>query len=231
MERIKIHESWKSLLKSHFESDYMRNLKDFLLSEKQKGKRIFPKGSHYFHAFDITPFTKVKVVIIGQDPYHGYGQAHGLCFSVLPGVRIPPSLVNIYKELTEDIGFIPPPHGFLQHWGCEGVLLLNTVLTVEEGRAASHRGRGWETFTDSVIDLINHQRKNIVFMLWGSAAQQKKDRLNHSRHLVLKAAHPSPLSAHHGFFGCRHFYKANEYLQSHGYTPIDWQLPFELNKI
>ncbi|AKK20617.1 uracil-DNA glycosylase [Candidatus Liberibacter africanus] len=225
MEEVKIHESWKVLLENHFQSDYMHNLKKFLISEKRKGKKIFPRGSHYFRAFDITPFNKVKVVIIGQDPYHGYGQAHGLCFSVPVGTRIPPSLVNVYKELKEDINFIPPAHGFLEHWGYEGVLLLNAVLTVEEGHAASHRGKGWEKFTDSVIDLINNKRKNIVFMLWGAASQKKQDILDHKRHLVLKAAHPSPLSAHHGFFGCRHFSKANQYLKEHGQTSINWQLP------
>ncbi|KGB27734.1 uracil-DNA glycosylase [Candidatus Liberibacter solanacearum] len=225
MEGVKIHESWKALLESHFKSDYMHNLKEFLLSEKRKGKRIFPKGSHYFHAFNITPFIKVKVVIIGQDPYHGYGQAHGLCFSVPLGIRIPPSLVNVYKELQEDVDFIPPIHGFLEHWGHEGVLLLNTVLTVEEGRAASHRGQGWEQFTDSVIELINKNRKNVVFMLWGASAHKKQDIIDNKRHLVLKAAHPSPLSARYGFFGCRHFSQANQYLQEYGQTPINWQIP------
>ncbi|CAL9915503.1 uracil-DNA glycosylase [Candidatus Liberibacter solanacearum] len=225
MEGVKIHESWKALLESHFKSDYMHNLKEFLLSEKRKGKRIFPKGSHYFHAFNITPFIKVKVVIIGQDPYHGYGQAHGLCFSVPLGIRIPPSLVNVYKELQEDVDFIPPIHGCLEHWGHEGVLLLNTVLTVEEGRAASHRGQGWEQFTDSVIELINKNRKNVVFMLWGASAHKKQDIIDNKRHLVLKAAHPSPLSARYGFFGCRHFSQANQYLQEYGQTPINWQIP------
>ncbi|XCD38580.1 uracil-DNA glycosylase [Candidatus Liberibacter asiaticus] len=225
MEGVKIHESWKSLLENHFQSEHMRNLKEFLLSEKRTGKRIFPRGSHYFRAFDITPFNKVKVVILGQDPYHNYGQAHGLCFSVPLGIRIPPSLVNVYKELQEDVNFIPPTHGFLEHWGHEGVLLLNAVLTVEEGRAASHRGRGWEQFTDSVIDLISNNHQNIVFMLWGASAQKKQDVLDHKRHLVLKAAHPSPLSASHGFFGCRHFSKANRYLQEHGKTTVNWQIP------
>ncbi|MFV0256538.1 uracil-DNA glycosylase [Candidatus Liberibacter solanacearum] len=225
MEGVKIHESWQALLESHFKSDYMHNLKEFLLSEKRKGKRIFPKGSHYFHAFNITPFIKVKVVIIGQDPYHGYGQAHGLCFSVPLGIRIPPSLVNVYKELQEDVDFIPPIHGFLEHWGHEGVLLLNTVLTVEEGRAASHRGKGWEQFTDSVIELINKNRKNVVFMLWGASAHKKQDIIDNKRHLVLKAAHPSPLSARYGFFGCRHFSQANQYLQEYGQTPINWEIP------
>ncbi|XCE14853.1 uracil-DNA glycosylase [Candidatus Liberibacter asiaticus] len=225
MEGVTVHESWKSLLENHFQSEHMRNLKEFLLSEKRKGKRIFPRGSHYFRAFDITPFNKVKVVILGQDPYHNYGQAHGLCFSVPLGIRIPPSLVNVYKELQEDVNFIPPTHGFLEHWGHEGVLLLNAVLTVEEGRAASHRGRGWEQFTDSVIDLISNNHQNIVFMLWGASAQKKQDVLDHKRHLVLKAAHPSPLSASHGFFGCRHFSKANRYLQEHGKTTVNWQIP------
>ncbi|MEG8098868.1 uracil-DNA glycosylase [Candidatus Liberibacter brunswickensis] len=226
MKEIKIHSSWKILLENHFKSDYMCNLKKFLVSEKIKGKRIFPLGSHYFRAFDITPFNKVKVVIIGQDPYHGYGQAHGLCFSVPIGIQIPPSLRNIYKELQEDIDFIPPVHGFLEHWGYEGVLLLNTVLTVEEGRAASHRGKGWEQFTDHVIELINDNHKNIVFMLWGSSSKKKQDLLDHNKHLVLTAAHPSPLSANNGFFGCRHFSKANKYLKNNGRTTINWQIPF-----
>lgn len=229
MSDVIIHESWKSLLDSNFDSDYMHNLKRFLVLEKKQGKRIFPKGSEYFRAFDITPFEKVKVVILGQDPYHGNGQAHGLCFSVLPGVSVPPSLSNIYKELQQDVNFIPPLHGFLEHWGHEGVLLLNTVLTVEAGRAASHRGRGWETFTDYVIKVINDQRQNVVFMLWGSFAHKKRDFLDHDRHLILKAAHPSPLSAHNGFFGCRHFSQANKYLQEHGHVKIDWQLPFDPN--
>ncbi|MBA5724038.1 uracil-DNA glycosylase [Candidatus Liberibacter sp.] len=224
MESVRIHESWKSLLESQFCSDYMRRLKDFLVSEKQKGKRIFPKGSEYFRAFDLTPLTAVKVIIIGQDPYHGYGQAHGLCFSVLPRVRIPPSLFNIYKELRDDVQFIPPAHGCLEYWAQQGVFLLNTVLTVEEGRAASHRGRGWEIFTDAVISLANEHRQHIVFMLWGASARKKKNLLDKNRHLILEAAHPSPLSAHNGFFGCRHFSQANKYLQDHGYMPIDWQL-------
>ncbi|AHA28051.1 uracil-DNA glycosylase [Candidatus Liberibacter americanus] len=226
MADVRIHESWKSLLDSNFNSDYMHNLKQFLVLEKKQGKKIFPKGSEYFRAFDITPFEKVKVVILGQDPYHGYGQAHGLCFSVLPGVRIPPSLSNIYKELEKDVNFVSPSHGFLEHWGHEGVLLLNTVLTVEAGCAASHRGKGWEIFTDYVIKLINDKLKNVVFMLWGSFAHKKNDFLDHSKHLILKTSHPSPLSAHNGFFGCRHFSKANKYLQDHGHVNINWQLPY-----
>ncbi|AGA64832.1 Uracil-DNA glycosylase, family 1 [Liberibacter crescens BT-1] len=224
MNDIILHESWKLPLLDEFCSSYMQDLKDFLLSEKKKGKRIFPKGSEYFRALDLTPLSRISVVILGQDPYHAYGQAHGLCFSVLPGIRLPPSLINIYKELKEDLQIIPPLHGFLESWARQGVLLLNSVLTVEEGRAASHQGKGWERFTDAVIRIINNQCEHVVFMLWGSYAQKKGEFLDKRRHYVLKAAHPSPLSAHNGFFGCRHFSKANEYLQAHDRVPIDWYI-------
>jgi uracil-DNA glycosylase len=222
---VKLEDSWKAALGDEFEKPYMQDLKEFLKAEKAAGKHIFPKGSEYFRALDLTPLDEVKVVILGQDPYHGAGQAHGLCFSVQPGVRIPPSLVNIYKELKSDLGIAPARHGFLEHWAEQGVLLLNSVLTVEEARAASHQGRGWEQFTDQVIRRVNDDCENVVFLLWGSYAQRKAAFVDASRHLVLKAPHPSPLSAHNGFLGCRHFSKANSYLEAQGLLPIDWQLP------
>ncbi len=222
---IALEESWKAALATEFDSTYMQQLKAFLLAQREGGKRIFPKGSEYFRALDLTPLSNVKVVILGQDPYHGLGQAHGLCFSVRPGVRIPPSLVNIYKELQTDLGIAPAKHGFLEHWARQGVLLLNSVLTVEESRAASHQGQGWEKFTDAVIRKVNDDCDSVVFMLWGSYAQRKAAFVDTSRHLVLKSVHPSPLSAHNGFFGSRHFSKANAFLEAHGRTPIDWTLP------
>lgn len=222
---IKLEESWKQVLQPEFNSGYMDELRSFLLSEKMAGKRVFPKGSEYFRALDLTPVDEVKVVILGQDPYHGSGQAHGLCFSVQPGVRIPPSLVNIYKELQSDLGIAPARHGFLESWARQGVLLLNSVLTVEEARAASHQGKGWERFTDAVIRSVNERVDHAVFMLWGAYAQKKAAFVDQSRHLVLKAPHPSPLSAHTGFLGCRHFSRANDWLESQGRSRIDWQLP------
>ncbi|MGM4982046.1 MULTISPECIES: uracil-DNA glycosylase [Rhizobium] len=222
---IKLEESWKEALSPEFESPYMQQLKSFLVEEKQRGKVIFPRGSEYFRALDLTPLDEVQVVILGQDPYHGSGQAHGLCFSVRPGVRIPPSLVNIYKELETDLGIPPARHGFLESWAKQGVLLLNSVLTVEESQAASHQGKGWERFTDAVIRKVNDECDAVVFMLWGSYAQKKAAFVDTERHLVLKAAHPSPLSAHNGFLGCRHFSKANAYLAENGREPIDWALP------
>lgn len=224
---VRLEDSWKAVLGDEFAQPYMRNLKDFLRAEKAAGKQIFPKGAEYFRALDLTPLDEVRVVILGQDPYHGAGQAHGLCFSVKPGVRIPPSLVNIYKELQSDLGIAPARHGFLEHWAQQGVLLLNSVLTVEEARAASHQGQGWERFTDAVIRAVNEDCEHVVFMLWGSYAQKKAAFVDGSRHLVLKAPHPSPLSAHNGFFGCRHFSQANDYLLSKGRNAIDWQLPSE----
>lgn len=224
---VRLEDSWKAVLGDEFAQPYMRNLKDFLRAEKAAGKQIFPKGAEYFRALDLTPLDEVRVVILGQDPYHGAGQAHGLCFSVKPGVRIPPSLVNIYKELQSDLGIAPARHGFLEHWVQQGVLLLNSVLTVEEARAASHQGQGWERFTDAVIRAVNEDCEHVVFMLWGSYAQKKAAFVDGSRHLVLKAPHPSPLSAHNGFFGCRHFSQANDYLLSKGRNAIDWQLPSE----
>jgi uracil-DNA glycosylase len=222
---IKLHPSWAEPLSGEFASLYMSDLKEFLLAEREAGKRIFPKGCNWFRALDLTPLDEVRVVILGQDPYHGEGQAHGLCFSVPDGVRPPPSLVNIYKEMRSDLGIAPPAHGFLEHWARQGVLLLNSVLTVQMGLAASHRDRGWERFTDAVIRLVNAKADPVVFMLWGSYAQKKAAFVDTSRHLVLKAPHPSPLSAHSGFFGCRHFSQANAFLEGHGRQPIDWALP------
>jgi uracil-DNA glycosylase len=222
---IKLHEGWLERLRGEFDQPYMADLKRFLEGEKGQGKRIFPKGCDWFKALDLTPPDKVKVVILGQDPYHGLGQAHGLCFSVPDGVDPPPSLRNIYKELESDLGIARPSHGFLEHWARQGVLLLNSVLTVEMGQAASHRDKGWERFTDAIIREVNALDHPVVFMLWGSYAQKKAAFVDSSRHLVLKAPHPSPLSAHSGFFGCKHFSKANAFLESKGLAPIDWALP------
>ena len=222
---IRLEDGWKAALEGEFSSEYMQALKAFLLNEKEAGKRIFPRGSEYFRALDLTPLDSVKVVILGQDPYHGAGQAHGLCFSVQSGVRIPPSLVNIYKELNADLGIPPARHGFLESWARQGVLLLNSVLTVQEGRAASHQGRGWERFTDAVIREVNTRVDHAVFMLWGAYAQKKAAFVDQSRHLVLKSAHPSPLSAHNGFLGSRPFSKANRWLEEQGKGAIDWSLP------
>jgi len=232
MSEVRLHESWLGPLGAEFEQPYMQGLKDFLLAEKAAGQRIFPKGSEYFRALDLTPLGQVRVVILGQDPYHGAGQAHGLCFSVKPGTQVPPSLVNIYKEMQADLGIAPARHGFLEHWAKQGVLLLNSVLTVRMGQAASHRERGWERFTDAVIAEVNRQQSPVVFMLWGSYAQKKAARIDSvdkgGRHLVLKAPHPSPLSAHNGFFGCRHFSQANAFLEGRGLPPIDWALPAQV---
>lgn len=226
---VKLHESWREPLADEFAAPYMAALKSFLTGERAKGKRIFPLASEWFRALDLTPLDKVRVVILGQDPYHGAGQAHGLCFSVKPGVPAPPSLVNIYKELRDDLGIDRPRHGFLEHWARQGVLLLNSVLTVEMGLAASHRDRGWERFTDAIIRLVNARSEPVVFMLWGSYAQKKAAFVDSVErggpHLVLKAPHPSPLSAHSGFFGCKHFSKANAFLRMQGLHPIDWSLP------
>ena len=226
---VKLHPSWRAALAGEFASPYMAALKSFLVAEKAAGKRIFPKGSAWFRALDLTPLDTVRVVILGQDPYHGEGQAHGLCFSVRPGVRPPPSLVNIYKELHADLGIARPVHGFLEHWAQQGVLLLNSVLTVEMGMAASHKDRGWEKFTDAVIRLVAAKETPVVFMLWGSYAQKKaafvEDVARGGRHLVIRSAHPSPLSAHNGFLGSRPFSKANAFLEAQGEAPIDWALP------
>lgn len=225
MPDIQLHDSWKAPLMPEFGSGYMVALKSFLMAEKAAGKVIYPKGTEWFRALDLTPLDKVRVVILGQDPYHGPGQAHGLCFSVKPGVRPPPSLLNIYKELESDLGLSRPRHGFLEHWAKQGVLLLNSVLTVEMAKAGSHSQKGWERFTDAIIRLVNDKPEPVVFMLWGSYAQKKAAFVDTSRHLVLKAAHPSPLSAHNGFLGCKHFSQCNVFITTHGQQPIDWRLP------
>ena len=221
---IKLHESWLTHLRSEFQLPYMQELKSFLREQKNLGKVIYPPGSQIFNALNTTPFSDVKVVVLGQDPYHGPNQAHGLCFSVLPGVPLPPSLQNIYKEIQQEYGYAMPSHGCLQQWAEQGVLLLNATLTVEQARAGSHQGKGWETFTDKVISLLNQNREHIVFMLWGSYAQKKGAVIDAARHCVLKSPHPSPLSAHRGFFGNGHFRKANDYLLANGLGEINWQV-------
>lgn len=221
---IQLEQSWLKELNLEFQKDYMQNLKSFLLSEKRAGKKIYPKGKEIFRALDITPLNKVKVVIIGQDPYHGPGQAHGLCFSVPKGVKIPPSLINIFKELQEDLGITPSANGCLLPWAKQGVLLLNSILSVERGISGSHSLKGWERFTDAIILEVN-KKKSVVFMLWGKYATQKGKSIDTSKHLVLKSAHPSPLSAHHGFFGNKHFSQCNLFLQERKISPINWALP------
>lgn len=222
MAEVQIEPSWKALLAEEFQKPYFEALVAFLKSEIQQGKRIFPPGKQIFRAFELCPVDKVKVVILGQDPYHGLGQAHGLCFSVPKGVPIPPSLQNIFLELEADLGFPPPPHGDLTSWAEQGVFLLNAILTVEAHKPASHRGKGWEIFTDRIIQVISQVRPHGVFLLWGTYARSKAPLIDRSRHLVLEAAHPSPFSAEKGFFGCRHFSQANAFLISHGLEPIDW---------
>lgn len=222
--KIDLHPSWLNHLIHEFEQPYMKQLKAFLLAEKQQGKVIYPASKNIFNAFNSTPLDQVKVVILGQDPYHGPNQAHGLCFSVQPGVPAPPSLQNMFKELQRDLGLPIPNHGCLQAWANQGVLLLNATLTVEQARAGSHQGRGWETFTDKAIQLVNEQCQGVVFLLWGSYAQKKAAFIDPRKHLILKAPHPSPLSAHRGFIGCGHFSRANDYLQQHHKSPINWQL-------
>ena len=222
---IKMEPSWKRELIEEFSEPYMQELRAFLKKEIESGKKIYPKPSEWFAAFDHTPFEKVKVVILGQDPYHGPGQAHGLCFSVRPGVQPPPSLVNIYKELKSDLGIQPPDHGYLISWADQGVLLLNSVLTVRQGQAASHQKKGWEKFTDKAIRLLAEKRENLVFVLWGSYAQKKGEFIDRKKHKVIEAVHPSPLSAHRGFFGSRPFSQINKYLQSHHIKPINWEIP------
>jgi uracil-DNA glycosylase len=218
-----ISEQWKELLKEEFNAPYFLELRDFLLEEKAKST-IFPPGRLIFNAFNLTPADKVRVVILGQDPYHGAGQAHGLCFSVPGGISIPPSLKNIYKELSSDLGLAPAQHGNLESWARQGVLLINATLTVRANQAGSHQNRGWEKFTDSVISGLSRNFSAIVFMLWGRYAQAKESLIDIQKHCVLKAAHPSPFSAFNGFFGCRHFSLANNYLASHGKEPVDWAL-------
>lgn len=222
---IKLEASWKAKIGDWLQRPEMRELSAFLRQRKQAGARIFPPGPQIFAAFDATPFDEVKVVILGQDPYHGAGQAHGLCFSVLPSVPVPPSLDNIFKELQRDVGIARPDHGCLLPWARQGVLLLNSVLTVEEGRAGAHAGKGWEGFTDHVVDALNREREGLVFLLWGSYAQAKGKVIDGNRHRVLRAPHPSPLSAHRGFIGCGHFSATNAYLGRRGQAPIDWSLP------
>jgi len=220
---IKLDKSWLKELGPEFELSYMQQLKLFLQSEKKSGKKIFPKGGDMFKALNLTPLDKVKVVILGQDPYHGVGQAHGLCFSVPEGAKVPPSLQNIFKELQSDLGLSIPSSGCLESWAEQGVLLLNCILSVEKGLANSHSSKGWELFTDSIISKVN-EKKSIVFMLWGGYAAQKGKSINSTKHLVLKSVHPSPLSAHQGFFGNRHFSKCNQFLESKGIRPIDWKV-------
>ncbi len=224
-DRIKLEPSWKARVGDYLQRDDMRELSTFLRQRRHEGVQIHPPAARIFGAFDATPFDDVKVVILGQDPYHGPGQAHGLCFSVQPGVPIPPSLDNVFKELQRDLGIARPDHGCLMPWARQGVLLLNSVLTVEQGRAGAHQGRGWEGFTDHVVDVLNRERENLVFLLWGSYAQAKGKVIDPARHRVLKAPHPSPLSAHRGFIGSGHFSASNAYLARHGIAPIDWSLP------
>jgi uracil-DNA glycosylase len=224
-DRLKLEPSWKEQVGQWFERPEMKALGEFLREEKRKGKTIYPAGANIFAALNATPFDKVKVVILGQDPYHGPNQAHGLCFSVMPGVPPPPSLENIFAEMQRDLGIARPDHGCLISWARQGVLLLNAVLTVEQGLAGSHQGKGWEGFTDACVDALNRGREGLVFMLWGSYAQAKGKLIDRQRHLVLKAPHPSPLSAYRGFMGSGHFSRANEYLEKHGQKPVDWRLP------
>ena len=218
---VKIEQSWKDALSTEFDKDYFIKLTDFVRAEYLSGRAIYPEPKNIFNAFNLCPIEDVKVVIIGQDPYHEPGQAHGLCFSVLPPTPVPPSLVNIYKEIESDLGRKSVTNGDLTHWACQGVLLLNSTLTVRAHAAASHAGRGWEEFTDAVIRAVA-TRENVVYMLWGSYAQKKAALVNPDKNLVLKSVHPSPLSAYRGFFGCKHFSQANEYLQQHGRAPIEW---------
>ncbi len=217
-------DGWSERLADEFAKPYMEQLRDFLRERKSRKVVIYPHSSNWFRTLQLTAFDDVRVVILGQDPYHGPGQAHGLSFSVPEGVRVPPSLINIYKELHADLGCDIPAHGFLESWGKQGVVLLNSVLTVEHGAANSHQGRGWEIFTDAIIDKLNREHEHLVFMLWGSYAQKKGQIIDTTRHCVLKAPHPSPLSAHRGFLGCKHFSKANDYLQAQGRSAVDWSL-------
>lgn len=221
--KVSIEPSWMNVLKEEFSKPYFKQLVLHLKTEKQLGKTIYPAGRFIFNAFDATPFQNVKVVILGQDPYHGPGQAHGLSFSVPAGVTLPPSLLNIFKELHSDIGLSMPSQGDLTHWAQRGVFLLNASLTVRQGEPMSHAQIGWATFTDTVISILSEKREKLVFMLWGKFAKEKSVLIDEKKHLVLKAAHPSPLSAHQGFLGCRHFSEANQYLVKNGIDPIDWQ--------
>jgi uracil-DNA glycosylase len=224
MAKVNIEESWGNQLFEEFDQPYFKSIAQFLKTEKSIGKIFFPEGKAIFEAFALTPFDKVKVLILGQDPYHGKGQAHGLCFSVQHGIKPPPSLVNIFKEIKDDIGLEIPNHGNLTQWAEQGVLLLNASLTVEEAKPMSHANIGWERFTDAVIRKVSEEKESVVFILWGRFAQQKESLIDHSKHLILKAAHPSPFSAFNGFFGCKHFSKTNDYLLKQGQDPINWSI-------
>lgn len=220
-----LEEGWSQQLSAEFDKPYMQDLRAFLKSRKQAGAEVYPPTEECFSAFNSTPFEQVKVVVLGQDPYHGTGQAHGLSFSVKPGVAVPPSLKNIYKELESDLHIQPVDHGFLEAWAKQGVLLLNSVLTVEKGQAGAHQRQGWEQFTDKAVEALSEERTGLVFLLWGSHAQKKGKRVDRNKHLVLETTHPSPLSAYRGFLGCRHFSVLNQYLIEQGKSPINWQLP------
>ena len=224
-DRVKLEESWKAALKEEFEQPYMKQLGEFLRREKAAGKVIYPPGPLIFSALNSTPLEQVRVVILGQDPYHGAGQAHGLCFSVQPGVAPPPSLQNIFKELRRDLNLDVPSHGYLQYWADQGVLMLNTSLTVEQGMAGSHAKMGWQRLTNRIIEVISEKRSDVVFLLWGAHAQSKAKLIDPTRHLLLKSVHPSPLSAHRGFIGNGHFSRTNQFLKQRGLEPIDWKLP------
>ena len=224
-DRVKLENSWKAVLQDEFEQPYMKQLGEFLRREKAAGKVIYPPGPMIFQALNSTPLERVRVVILGQDPYHGAGQAHGLCFSVQPGVSPPPSLQNIFKELKRDLNLDIPSHGYLQHWADQGVLMLNTSLTVEQGVAGSHAKMGWQRLTDRIIEVISEKRSDVVFLLWGAHAQSKAKLIDPTRHLLLKSVHPSPLSAHRGFIGNGHFSRANQFLKQRDLEPIDWKLP------
>lgn len=223
----KIESSWLEVLQEEFEKPYFAEIKQYLLHEKQAGKIVYPPGSLIFNAFNLTPFNKVKVVILGQDPYHGHGQAHGLCFSVPEGITPPPSLVNIFKEIKDDLGIQPPQHGNLEHWAKQGVLLLNAFLTVRANEPASHSKIGWEHFTNAVIKKLSEEKDGLIFLLWGKFAQNKENLIDPFKHHILKAAHPSPFSVHSGFYGCKHFSKTNNILENKGQEIIDWSLTSE----
>jgi uracil-DNA glycosylase len=222
MRDFKLEKSWKELLGSELKKTYMSDLRTFLVQEEKAQKTVYPQSQDILAALNLTPFDQVKVVILGQDPYHGPNQAHGLCFSVKPGVKTPPSLVNIFKELKDDLGITPPTHGCLDAWGKQGVLLLNNVLTVEDGKAGSHHLKGWEQFTDKIIELLNEKKENLVFILWGSPAQKKAQKVDSKKHFIIKSVHPSPLSSYRGFFGSKPFSQTNTYLNSKGIKPINW---------
>ena len=224
-DRVQLRDSWKSRIGKEFEQEYMQQLRQFLIEERRTGKIIYPVGTNIFNSMNLIPFEQVKVVILGQDPYHGPGQAHGLCFSVMPGVTPPPSLKNIFKEIHTDLGIPPSSHGYLNSWAEQGVLLLNSVLTVERNKAGSHQGKGWERFTDAIVQTLNNEHSGLVFLLWGSYAQKKGAIIDKQRHLVLQSAHPSPFSANRGFFGNHHFSQTNNYLQDQSKTVINWALP------